>query len=155
MSEFEDILAAFDENSYTGFISSGLNQGMTGNQILGALQSEGLGIRRSTFYEALGEVRASMGRASEIAGLPSTATPPDQLFTTWRQAPEGMNVYQIDIHVVDPAFGAVTMPYSVVSQDPLTVEQAVSQALDVYNVNAKKYGQRILGGMLVGLHRSR
>jgi hypothetical protein len=147
-------LFAFDENGYTGFISQGIQQGMSGNQILSALQESGLGIRRSTFYETLGEVRASIGRAGEIAALPITATPPDELFTTWRQAPEGMNVYQIDIHVVDPAFGAVTMPYSVISGSPLTVEEAVSQALDVYNSNAEKYGQRILGGMLVGLHRS-
>lgn len=142
------------DEGYTGFIAKGLNQGMSGNQILGALSEGGLGIRRQTFYGILGEVRASMGRAGEIASLDPESIPGANLFTTWRQAPEGMNVYQIDVHVVDPNFGTVTAPYSVISSTELTAGEAISQALDVYTTNADKYGQRILGGMLVGLHRA-
>lgn len=149
-----DDLSGGSGEGLTGFISAGVKQGLSGNAILGALREGGLGIRTQSFYEILGEVRASVGRAGDIANLNPETIPGDEMFSVWRQAPEGMNLYQIDMHVIDPTYGAITAPFSVASSENLTVEQAIGRAMDVFTTNADKYGQRVLGGMLVGLHRA-
>lgn len=138
----------------TGFISSALNAGESVTSALDAFRAAGGAIRTSTWYDVAGMVRASMGKAPEISALDPGSIPDSNLFSTWRDAPEGINVYQVDIHVSDPLVGNFTRPYSVMTKDMLTVDEAVSRAVDVYSTNASRYNQRVYGGMLTGLYRA-
>lgn len=154
MSDFGD---GFDEGvdlgDATGFISSALRQGQSVSSALADFREAGGAIRTADWYQVAGLVRASMGRSPDIASLSPESTPTADLFSVWRDAPEGLNVYQVDVHVYDPLVGMMTRPYSVMTRDNLTVDEAVSQAVGDYGANASKYMQQVYGGVLTGLYR--
>lgn len=137
----------------TGYITSAFKDGLSTTQALSDFRAAGGAIRTSDWYRVAGMVRASLGRAPEIASLSPESTPAADLYSVWKNAPEGLNVYQVDVHVYDPVAGMITRPYSVMTRSALTVDEAVSKAVGDYGANAQKYGQKVYGGILTGLFR--
>lgn len=133
-------MAAPKWNPQLSFMIEGANQGLTGQQVLSALQEEGLGIRRQQFYRLWGTARAiaaeagleptrPLDQAPELANIPPVAT----------NAAEGY-LHTVRLVYKERVTGNQRVVYhSTKSDTPLTRQEAIDEAIDAYQAHSEEY----------------
>lgn len=138
------------------YITRAVGQGLSANRAYAAVRGTELGIRRSSFLEAYGEVRAAVARTDLVAGLPGHVPVPDDAVSPWSGAPQDKLLYQVRVLVRDPQSLTISSdPVSIVSRDVLTPDEAIGAAVDIWDAGAQAGsppgGQGILGGFLTAV----
>lgn len=146
-------MPAVDPGGPAGLLLNALSEGLSATKALSNFREAGGSIRTQTWYKLAGEVRAAVANRDVVTGLDPTLLPRDEHFTPWSAGSEGQFLYQVEVPYRDVESGEVfRAPYSVITNRVLSPQDAIDEALDVYADNAEKYGQKILGGILVGLY---
>jgi hypothetical protein len=161
---FADFWASIAEGQFTadtestlvgGAIRYGLQNGLSGQTILGGLQQAGLGVRRQTFYQLLRNERATIAaglgavdqRLTELptataikevsVGRPGTYV--TNIRTTYRVA-SGQGDYHLEQKTI-----------SVTSRTAITPQQAMDVAADIWSEHSANYpNQTILDMAYMG-----
>lgn len=138
------------------YITRAVGEGLSANKAYEAVRGTELGVRRQSFLQAYGEVRASVARAADVMGLPGGVPVPDEAVSEWQGAPADRYLYQVRVLVRDPQSLFVSSdPVSIVSRDVLTPDEVIGEAVDIWDAGAKAgsgpEGQGVLGGFLTGV----
>jgi hypothetical protein len=102
--------------------------------------------------ELWGQVEDTMLRTADTAGLQPDELPSPADYGVWSMGRGGQYATQVNVTYVDAETGLrFVSPYTYVTDDPHTPEEAEQAAMDEYggDDNAEKYGQTITGAFTV------
>lgn len=140
---FLEILGEFSERDIAGvgnkflpaLMRQGLQAGLSGNQMLQAFRSAGLGIGTQRFYGLLGEIAATEGMQASIGAIPLSQELSESDFAEWTTARASGYLYQVRAYFQseDPLTHQLIRtfrPFDVRSPDIITQEEALGIAHD-------------------------
>ena len=144
--------------SLIGLIGSILETGVTATAGLREIREQGWGITTQTWYRVWGETAAAYANKGGLAGLDPTGVVPDLMHTDWAAGTSGRYAYQVSIILDDPESGGMgRAPYTILSDVPLSPEDAIGQATDDFaaaiTIGGSGEGQKVHGGVLTGAYR--
>lgn len=143
MGLFGDILAATEtgsgavasENTLVTLVRTGLNEGMSGNAILQGMQSVGLGLRRQSFYQLVGEVRSSLGAGAWATGVDPNTIPTSENIVSWTGGTAGKYLTRVNVYVRERIgegeYEVARRGLSFLSNEPISPAQAIQNAQDM------------------------
>lgn len=145
--------------SPAGFISSALRSGLSATSALRDYRAAGGTIRDATWYRLYGQTRAALGAVPDLANLDPTLPPDESAFRPWEASARGHYIYQVDIHIrIVGTDEVVTVPYSFLTDEPVPVDVAIAEGIDIYDAATEEGGswddQVVLGATLGGLYRT-
>lgn len=109
-----------------GLIARGVNEGLSGRQIISSLRDAGMGIRDSVVYRTIGEVRAAIANREHVAGLPTNVLPSAEDYSPWSTARTGYAT-QLLVFTRDRETGLIGSTVSTyTTQDPHTIDEAIA-----------------------------
>lgn len=133
---------------------AGVEAGYSGNEIQRGLSDYGLGLRRGTVQGIVRDVSAQ--RAAGLAGPPADFTS-SLASTDYTERPGGRpGAYRHDVRINyrtrlgGGEYQLEETTFSVMSPDPLSPNDAISQATDIWNTHAEMYDDRELFGAQLG-----
>lgn len=149
-------MAKDDPLAPAGFLAQALKNLVSSTEALRMYREGGGHIQTQRWYRLAGEVRAALDNRSITAFLDPSLVPSADRWTAWTMKKPGLYYYQIDVlQWHDPLQQYVTSPFTVAFLDPLPPEQAIDEALAVYDVEGQSSeGMRVVGGVLTGLYQS-
>ena len=133
-------MAGSTANRYP-FILKGLDEGLSGRQILGGLREAGLGLRTQTFYRWLGQAKADLSAAPEIIALEPEQQAPLSAISAWPTT-TGREGY---LHVVEYTTKnrltgfTESKTISIFNAELLSREEAEATAAEVIRENEAEY----------------
>ena len=137
---FLDILSSLGDVADAGanrtwmasLVRQGLTEGLSANAMLGAIKTAGLGIRRQSFLQLTGEVRASMAREDQWATMPYDQVPGPELMQEWTGGRAETYLYRLSKLVRRTVGGELTVErqgFNVLTRSPIAPNDAVAIAL--------------------------
>lgn len=145
---------AKDPIPLVSFVARGLREGLSGEAIYRQIKGTELGVRRTTFLQVVGEVRAAFSNREHLMGVDPTLSPDPGWFTDWRAGTSGKFIYQVSIPIRQVGTDeTIWRPYSATFDRMVTPSVAIDQAMDAYGDAAADYGEVLYGGVLTGLYR--
>jgi hypothetical protein len=141
-----------------GFIADAIRGGLSANRSLTNFRAAGGAIRRQTWLNLFGEVRASLGRIGDIAGLDPNVPPPPGAFTDSSWGRDGSYMYRIDVLVRRSGESEFEpRPFWYTSDDLISPWRAIEIGLDAFDAATQVGGswedEAVGGAVLVGLNR--
>ena len=143
-----------DVGNPAGFAAEQIRSGTSANAALNAYRQAGGAIRRQTWFRLYAQTADTLARSAEASSLEPGAIPNAEQYGTWSMGPGGQYATQVNILFRDRDSGVVgTAPYTYVSNDPHTPDEAIAAGIDLYTDDeaAQKYDQQILGGVATGI----
>ena len=150
--------ADIGQSMSASLIRQGLNEGLSGNAILSAMQEAGLGIRRQSFYQLLGEVRASSALADAWSGAPLDQIPSDDLVTDWTGGRADSYLSRVYMYVRTNVGGVLSVErrgVSIVTNELITPGDALAAAQSLYEENSESENyanEQLLGAEFGGVY---
>lgn len=139
-----------------GLIERGIREGVGADKFYRTAREQGLGISRSSVRQQYNEVRQAMINRGEVAGLPRHRIPDATYFTPWQAGTAGRYAYQLNLTIVDTETGeTVARPWTVISDTPISIQNAIGQAIDQANagIEGGNYAnEEVKGGELSNLY---
>lgn len=150
-------MAKDDPLAPAGFIAQALKNDVSATGALRMFREAGGHVQTQRWYQLAGEVRAALDNRHITAFLDPSLVPSADRWTPWTMKKPGLYYYQIDVLQWHDQLGQYsTSPFTVAYPDPLPPEQAIDEALAVYDVQGpSSEGMTVVGGVLTGLYRSR
>lgn len=146
-------MATGDPLARSGIISQAIRAGLSANKTLGLLKDAGLGVRRETFLNLYADVLGSLGKREAVATADLNSYPEAEHFGTWDASRKSQYLYQVEIQTRTPGTSDIsTSFYGVTSDTLLTYGAALATALGDATDNESRYGETVLGGMVVGIY---
>lgn len=109
-----------------GVVARGVSEGMSGRQIIASMRAGGMGLRDSTVYKMIGEVRAAIANREHVAGLNTSILPSATDYAKWQTARTGFST-QLLIVTRDRETGLIgTTVSSYTTLDPHTPDEAIA-----------------------------
>lgn len=144
----------------SGLLNWAQSEGMSQRATLRYIRAAGLGVRNSVLGGVWREVASARQNAPALADLGGREVVPDALHTDRPGANYDGYTYTLRVGLRDTTTGDIsTMFYSVAGDDPMTVDEIMSQAEDELIAGLETdsgEGQELLGSVLVGArHYSR
>lgn len=139
-----------------GYINSAQERGLSQRAALRELRGADLGVRDSDFRDVWHQVASSREKAGALADLGGQSYVPDELHTDWNAGVEGRFVYNVNVHVREDDGTTFTKVYSVTSDDPMVVDDALAEAIEGMELGTETetgQGQSIEGATLAGAFR--
>ncbi|MGH3571190.1 MAG: hypothetical protein ACRDUW_05075 [Pseudonocardiaceae bacterium] len=136
----------------------GLGEGLSANKMLTSLREAGSGIRRQSFLQLVGEVRAAGAAAGELAAAPLESQLEASRYVTWHGGATNTYLHRVSLFVrqdVEGNLEVVTKNFDILSSERLTPAEAVRQAVDIFNTNtgSENYSsEQLLGAELRGAY---
>lgn len=163
---FTDILASVAEAEGAGvgtpllasMVRQGLTEGLSGSAMLNAIRDAGVGIRTQSFYQLVGEVRASAARAEQWSGAALDRLPSSELVQEWTGGQSDTYLSRVYMYVRTRATGELAVErrgVSIVTNELITPGDALSMAQDLYAENAdnENYSnEQLLGAEFGGVY---
>ena len=110
-------------------IARGIEEGLSGRAIIGALQNAGVGLRWSTVYRTIGEVRAAIANREMVAGMPTNRLPTGDEYAKWTTNRTGYST-QMLVVTRDRTTGLIgTSTSSYTTRDQHTIDEALQNKL--------------------------
>lgn len=140
----------------SGFIADAVRRGLSARSAVAEFRGAGGAIGNETFRKLYGQVRDSLARVPDLAGMSTSGRPGLDQFqaTPWGQ--DGKLLYQFDMYARPEGTSEVgATPFSFVSDRRISVDEAMAIALDTWESGAPGTGdnETVLGAQLVGLYR--
>lgn len=105
-------------------------EGTSATEALEQIRAAGGGISTQNWYRAYGEAQASVAALQDMLGVDLTHVPEAAAFTEWAAGEGGQYAYQFTFAGRDIETGVpVQMPWTVLSDSPITPAEAMQQAL--------------------------
>lgn len=120
-------------------ISAGLDEGLSGRAMLGAIRESGAAIRDSSFYQLVGEVRASRAMTEAWSQAALDQIPGSDLIQEWHGGATDTYLNRVYMYVrtnVDGEQAIERRGVSVLTKELITPEDALAMAQDLYDENA-------------------
>lgn len=143
---------------YASAIRAGLNEGMNGSEILSSLRDAGFGIRTQSFYQLLGEVRASTALAGDWSAAPLDQLPGEGLVQEWSGGATDTYLSRIYMYVRTNVGGQLSVErrgVSILTNELITPGDALSMAQELYeeNSDSENYAnEQLLGAEFGGVY---
>lgn len=117
--------------SLEGFLREHIRAGESTRAIGRAFRAEGGRMGNDAFRAAVANERQSMLAGPRLADIPTSGVPGRDQFVDWRAGRKDMYVYRLNMDVFDRGIGGiVTQPWIVQSDQPISVQDAIDQAVD-------------------------
>jgi hypothetical protein len=120
-------------------ISAGLAEGLSGRAMLSAIRESGAAIRDSSFYELVGEVRASQARAEPWSHMPLDQLPTSDMVQDWSGGATNTYLNRVYMYVRTSDGGELAVErrgVSVLTKNLISPGDALSLAQDLYGQHA-------------------
>lgn len=140
-----------------GFIAYHLQIGSSARESLAAWRELGGTSGNQAWYRLVGQVQDTLNRTEQAAALEPGVLPSESDYGEWAAGPGGKYAYQIGVTATDLDTGLdTTSQYTVMSDVPLTPDEATAAAQDEYGLdeNAAKYGQEVTGAFVIHLWKT-
>lgn len=142
-----------NRGALSGWVNWAQSEGLSQRGSMARLREAGLGINDAVHRQVWHEVADTRSKAGALADLGGNMIVPDDLHTTVEGGREGGYVYTLRTTIRDTDTNEVTSQwYSVAADDPMTVDQILSQAdaemTDALETDTGE-GQQLLGSVLV------
>jgi hypothetical protein len=140
-----------------GAIARAVKSGVSANAFQRSLVGTGLGINRQALLRAFGQVREAIAAQGVVGALRGNVPVPDSAITTWGHAPTVGYLHHVRVLVRLPGKREVdTLFFNVVSDTPMTPEEAESEAIGIADAatgpGGTGDGQDVLGAFLSGVY---
>lgn len=141
------------------YLTRAVEEGLSANAAYSAVKGTELGIRRASFLQAFKETREAVTNRALVAGLPGNVPIPNDAITIWQHATPNQYLHQVQVLVRQPGTLDFEPHYvTIASPDPMTPDEAVGQAVDIWDAATRPggtgEGQVIGGGILTGVYAS-
>lgn len=139
-------------------ISQGLSEGMSGRAMLAAIRESGSAVRDSSFYQLVGEVRASQAMAEAWGTAPLDQIPTSDLVQEWHGGATDKYLSRVYMYVRTSEGGEFAIErrgISLLTNELISPEDALSMAQDLYDENAdsdKYANEQFLGASFGGVY---
>ncbi len=139
-------------------VRQGLNDGLSGNEMLRQVQAAGLGIQRSSFLQLVGEVRSSASMAERWSTLPLDQVPGPEDIVDWAGGATDTYLHRVYMYVRTNEAGQLAVErrgVSLLTREPLSPADALAMAQDLYDENADNdnySGDQLLGAEFGGIY---
>jgi hypothetical protein len=139
-------------------ISQGLSEGLSGRAMLSAIRESGAAIRDSSFYQLVGEVRASQAMAESWSQAPLDQIPSSELVQEWHGGATDKYLSRVYMYVRTSEAGEFAIErrgISILTNELISPEDALSMAQDLYDENADsdKYAdEQFMGASFGGVY---
>lgn len=153
MSFLEGGEAVLDVGNRAGYLAQLVDQGLSNNQALSALQDAGIGMNRQTGLRMLGEIRDAATRSPGVTALPSDALPSDDLLSTWSVRQGGGFAYQVQAYVKDAEGNLTTIHHTVITDQLVDKSTALDVTYSDMETLSDSLGKTIVGAMVTNIYR--
>lgn len=139
-------------------ISQGLAEGMSGRAMLSAIRETGSAVRDSSFYQLVGEIRASQAMAEKWGTAPLDQVPSSDLVQEWHGGATDKYLNRVYMYVRTSEGGEFSIErrgVSILTNELISPEDALSMAQDLYDENAdsdKYKDEQFLGASFGGVY---
>lgn len=135
------------------FIAGLIREGHSASSGLRALREAGGSVRTQTWYRAWNETLASVERAGTIGRAPLDSRPLGDELSAGGWRTRERYTYMVDVMVRPVGSSDVfSMPMAVTSNDLLTYDQALAQAIDYATSDLEQYGEQVVGGVTTAVY---
>jgi hypothetical protein len=153
----ESPLAASGRSMLAPLVRQGLSEGMSANAMLRELRAAGLGLRRQSFLQLVGEVKGSTERAGAWAGVDLTAMPGADMIQEWHGGQSETYLHRVYAYYRSREAGDLSVyrkGFSILSRSPMTPAQAIASAADLWGEGdtSGDYAQDLLGFEFSGIY---
>jgi hypothetical protein len=143
-------------NLLAPIVQQGINEGLSGNAMLSAIKGAGLGIRRSSFLDLVGGVRAAALAAPDVAAMSLDQLPTAEQIVNWRGGKAGTYLYRTNVFTRERDdlgnFHFEQKSWDIQSSSLLTPQEVNDQVTDQFNANTDDYPAELLGVTLRGVY---
>jgi hypothetical protein len=150
--------AGADRSLLAPLVRQGLTEGLSATQMLDAVRSAGVGLRTQSWYQLVGEVRASAARAEQWSGAALDRLPtPDQV-QEWSGGHTETYLNRVYMYVRTSATGELAVErrgVSILTNELITPGDALSMAQDLYaegDESDNYAGEQLLGAEFGGVY---
>lgn len=128
--------------------------GMSGNAFYRQLQSLGLGARRSEVLALYKEAKAIVSKTGDEVFADPTLVPTAAELQVWPTAKATGIAQNVTLTYRDRTTGEISKTYYRVSSDEgVTREEAISQAISAYSDAMERYKQELIGAVHTSAYR--
>lgn len=120
-------------------VRQGLAEGMSATNMLNDIRAAGGSIRTQSFYQLVGEVRASAARASEWATAPLDQVPGQDLVQDWTGGQADTYLNRVYMYVRTNIGGVLSVErrgVSILTKEAISPNDALAMAQGLYEDNA-------------------
>lgn len=163
---FTDILESLGEAAAAGadrsllapLMRQGLQEGLSGQAMLGAIRQAGAGVRTQSFYQLLGEVRASAARAEQWSGAALDQLPTHDMVQQWTGGQTDTYLNRVYMYVRTHVEGELAVErrgVSILTNELITPGDALAMAQELYadNADSDNYAnETVLGAEFGGVY---
>lgn len=155
MSELPPVEVNFDPRA---LLARAIEEGLSANKALQTFREAGLGMRRETFLNLYGEMRAAIGNRDLLASIDYGVIPDEARFTPWSAGTPGTYVYGVQLGIRDVGDVIPRTSYFWVDSDVRispgdALDIAIGRANDLSG-NTDTFGKVVvLGGVVSSLNR--
>lgn len=151
-------VSALTRSNLGSLVSRGLSEGLSANSMLATLKEAGGGIRRQSFLQLVGEVRAADASAGELALAPLDNVLAEENYAQWSGGATDTYLHRVSLFVRQEQEGSLevmTKKFDIVSSERLSPAEAIRQAQDIFDTNTgtDNYpSEELLGAELRGAY---
>lgn len=147
--------ASFSRSQLGSLVGQGLDEGISGNQILREFASNGIGIRRSDGLALISQVRSAMASTDAVQSLAMDQIPTDDAVSEWSGGRADTYLYRVRMYIREGGEGGLGLyqgNFDIVSDELITPEEAQARARDIWQSGEGQdnYADRELWGTSLG-----
>jgi hypothetical protein len=139
-------------------VSAGLSEGLSGRAMLAAIRESGTAVRDSSFYQLVGEVRASQALTEAWGAAPLDQIPAQELIQEWHGGQTDTYLNRVYMYVRTNEGGELVVErrgVNVLTKELISPSDALAMAQDLYEENAdndKYANEQFLGAEFAGVY---
>lgn len=157
-AQLETYTAAYVRSMIPQLIVVGLEQGLSGAEMLRQMRAAGFGIRTQTFYSQLGEVQLALASDARMLAFDPTSVPAAEDFIPWQVQRGTGYLTRMEVLVEDAAGNRSWLPRAIKTPVPVAPGELMQDMSDYFTETPPAeegggYEDTFLGIRLTGLYK--